>query len=747
MDSRSSANKAQSFTRLRNLLPLNNSTHKVTGPICDALTLLNIRDLDGLENHFLALEAFIRPWAHFRDTYFLLQSVDAARASEPGVIKRVDLLRFYTNYLHGELRYDPRADDNSSSFSADATKYGTYDTSHWQVEDYEKLMYAWMLQEFKVGKKTNPFGFRYFECGNICSIWEDIFEPIVVAVRESYDIRGRRYYGRLAAFIENRFPSRLAFPATNVPTPMIQSPTPFRLISFSKGQRDTSPPLPRSLIEAMPKTPRFSAKEYAAVEAELRDVSDKYGGVVERPKFKLQLKEWLSVQKERAKMKKQFSGRESPVFGCKGVNVVSDPALPTGVRRSMSTMSSSSSGRSPEAQSVGPFNRPKSAKSKIPTKKEGTVPYGQSTYTRKASSEHQSPQNQGYAISQISQDIELLRTLPSVKAIKETKEMNMKEKRMADLEEEPLPMPAPAFSKPNMERKGSDGVYTSIRNSNPFEQAVPLRLDSMLEKGDDQSSEEFVLSPMGPPSAIPKPLFNTAIAEKKREGGKLESPTARFAQKNTEPRVPSYTGNGYENEITSGFISHKLHATSEYDPTEAQNMYAQPSRIPAPIHTMAQRRAASNKSRTYEVPEQVGQQSGDQSPQHIPWPGQDSPDTSMHSTSLEDYDSAHSDEGPPPPVPPKNPRRSESTRRPGESPLAPPKPQYAVLGPRIISKENIRAHVDISRESSLDNLEPVDETEEMNNQASSSPVRPLHTYNTHMFPRRDRNGTPMGGWM
>lgn len=197
-----------------------------------AIDLLNLRDLDGLEHHFLGTIAFLKPWSNFRDSFLLLQPGNEPRASGIDKLRAVDILKFYTNFSDGELRYDPHADDATSLFTTDETKYGHFDTTHWGVEEYEKMMYAWLLQEFKVGKARNPFGFDYFELLNVCTAWKTVFVPIVEAVRASYDPRGRRYYGRLAKFIEEKHPSRMAFPEGNVAVPL--SATPYRVVSVAR---------------------------------------------------------------------------------------------------------------------------------------------------------------------------------------------------------------------------------------------------------------------------------------------------------------------------------------------------------------------------------------------------------------------------------------------------------------------------------------------------------------------------------
>lgn len=190
---------------------------KVPPDLRHALAQLKLDGYENLEERFLSTPAFLKPWSAFRDSILLLAPGVMPKpslikgAGEDG-ISRIDLLWFYTQFDEGALRYDPRADVLSEDYTPDTSIYGTIDKSNWRVDEYEKHLYAWMLQEFKVGKSYNPLRFKYFELKNICTAWEDVMVPIVNVVRASYDRRGRRYYGRLARFVEERCPSRLAFP-------------------------------------------------------------------------------------------------------------------------------------------------------------------------------------------------------------------------------------------------------------------------------------------------------------------------------------------------------------------------------------------------------------------------------------------------------------------------------------------------------------------------------------------------------
>jgi hypothetical protein len=319
---------------LRDLLHAGTSKEKIAPELKDALDLMQLRNLEGLENHFLALDAFLKPWSQFRDSWFLLQAHSSSRASPPGQLAATGVLWFYTCFLEGELRYDARCDDSTSVYTTDETKYGTFDNTHWGVEEYEKMLYAWLLQEFRVGKARNPFGFKYLEHRNVIAAWKNVFVPIINAVRDSYDVRGRKHYGHLATFIEGRFPSRLAFPEGNVATPL--SMTPYRMVSVSRTQGARPWPVAPELVSRSNRA--TTKREYAEFEQELRNVYPKYGQVVERPKFKTRMEDWLAAQKTRAQQKKRAKelqgrkspylqkkgGRESPLFGCVGVDETND---------------------------------------------------------------------------------------------------------------------------------------------------------------------------------------------------------------------------------------------------------------------------------------------------------------------------------------------------------------------------------------------------------------------------------------
>lgn len=254
-----------------------------------ALSLLKLWDLTGLEERFLATTAFLEPWAQFRDSYLL---VNNSRNIEPSNITRLDILWFYTQFDENIRRHDPRASKENAHFEIDKSKWGP--------AEFEKHLYAWLLQTFCVGKAYSPFGFQYFELRNICTAWEEVLVPIVKAVHASYDVKGRRHYGRPALFIEDRCPSRLAFPEGNINMPdgVVSSPTPFRMVSKPSHLSGASQTL-------------LTKKNYDEAEKELRTVYPQYGGLVERPRFKQKMNEWLEEQRVRAAHRKTIAKPET----------------------------------------------------------------------------------------------------------------------------------------------------------------------------------------------------------------------------------------------------------------------------------------------------------------------------------------------------------------------------------------------------------------------------------------------------
>ncbi|KAL1597877.1 hypothetical protein SLS60_008364 [Paraconiothyrium brasiliense] len=747
------------MSNIRNALNSRLPKEKTTPALRIALDVLNIKDLDGLEHHFLGMTAFLKPWSHFRDAFLLLQPGNKPRSSEPDRVRGMDILWFYTNFSDGELRYDPRADDNTSIFTMDETQYGNFDTTHWGVEEHEKMMYAWLLQEFKVGKARNPFGFEYFELQNVCTAWKTVFVPIVEAVRDSYDPRGRMHYGRLANFIEVRHPSRLAFPEGNVEVP--QSANPYRIVSAPRERGVTAKAERLKAVTSLTGSTQAGSvtkKKAVVFEQELRDIYPKYGQVVEKPKANLN--EFLANQKARIKRKnrdiqditesvfgRNRHGRESPMFGCKGIDDprVIDPVVDAN-RRSLSM-----SGR--PSLDVPPS--PKSPK-KRGEKSQGLVPVGMYGFMP-TPTKHKNP------LHGVTRPI----NLPDAEFEGETTQdiishLETEGKNFAE-SDGPRNTPKPAYTLPHPERKSSDGVYSSIHDSDPFVEGN-LGFDSTPTR---KTSVE-VLSPMsGHPSAVPKPLFNISKRrdpQPEHQEVIPESPTSTdFGHSSKPARMPSYAGTEYDREIKPPFIAKKLHSTLEhnaYDPASRETSFAL-SEIPEilyPLERQDQFARTGNYITSFENPETMRLLEGEHNdvPQHVPWPGMTPalspdplawPDQSPTATSPAPTEwpraSRFQDAVPPPPIPPKHPARASSIRSSAGSDLLPPPSIPRLLGPRIVSKENIRGHLsNISRDITEDSLRQVQRRD-----VTPTGAPKLTPFNKNMFPRRDRNGTPVGAWM
>jgi hypothetical protein len=283
-----------SLSNLRGLF--RSDKEKIPPDLKRALSLLKFTGLNELEERFLSVEPFLKPWAVFRDSHLL---VTANAQSEASNITRLDILWFYTQFDEGSRRHDLRLDPPGQD--PETSPHGFIDKSIWGPAEFEKHLYVWMLQAFQVGKRYSPWEFEYFELQNVCTAWENVLVPIVKAVCASYNPKGRRHYGRLATFIESKSPSRLAFPEGNVPDfpGGMMSPTPFRIVSKPSMLRDASQGM-------------LTKRNYDEAERELRDVYPQYGGLVERPRFKQKMDEWLAEQRARAARRKAVPGQEKP---------------------------------------------------------------------------------------------------------------------------------------------------------------------------------------------------------------------------------------------------------------------------------------------------------------------------------------------------------------------------------------------------------------------------------------------------
>ncbi|KAF2273610.1 uncharacterized protein EI97DRAFT_461035 [Westerdykella ornata] len=279
---------------------------KMEPALRQALEHLQLPDLDALEQSVIRKDAFLQPWAEFRDSFMFLQANGITRISSPRQIQRKDLLYFYTFFNEGKLRYDPRADPEDELYTPDPRLHYVIDKSSWDVVEYEKLLYVWLLQAFQVGKAKNPYGIMYFENRNICTAWEQVFVPIVKMVRSQYDVRGRYHYGRLAKLIEEIRPSRLAFPEGNVTYGMD--------VIVHRSVPSNPVRAPSTEIHPVTGFLKYKKAKWEDDEKELREVYPQYGHVVERPKPKWSFSDWIQEQRaqrtalQRAKALTQLEG-------------------------------------------------------------------------------------------------------------------------------------------------------------------------------------------------------------------------------------------------------------------------------------------------------------------------------------------------------------------------------------------------------------------------------------------------------
>ncbi|KAI4623841.1 uncharacterized protein J4E92_000994 [Alternaria infectoria] len=674
---------------------------KIPPELKHALSLLQLPNLDSLEERFLATAAFLEPWAVFRDSIFLRQPEAVPRATaiareegEDGV-SRTDLLWFYTRFDEGVHRYDPRADKHSAEYTSDSSVHGVIDKSDWTVEAYEKHLFAWLLQVFKVGKSRNPWNIDYFELRNICTAWEIVFVPIVNAVRASYSVKGRRHYGRLALYIEERCPSGLAFPKDNVLVPggSLMSPTPYRIISLpKKAVSDEGATFHKRVGGAGV----FTRKQYDEAEKELRDVYPQYGGLVERPKFKHKMEEWLNEQRARAERRKAAEKTgEARAF--------QPQVIKRDGSRSSGKSSSPDKDRSRQDQdgSESPIRRYSDSIRRSLSR----------GISRMASKEEPKSPLHG-----VTRQIHLPDETPAYRP----SEPSSTERHVSGASTDTTIITP--WPRPDTVRKPSDqSVYTSTHNSDTL-----ILPDSHQRMQMCDDTDESIYSPMGQLSAIPQPLHHKYQPEMR------VAPTIEKGRAHPDARVPSYEGSGWDDEISLT----KLKTVREDTARDLQRV--QPSkpvtRLPVPIKPTAYTgdlRIASNDIHRKATPNPLAWP-GTSPPRAVPWPGMEHTVPSVSSRSPERWNSTR---GLANSARPQRLLRDESDR--------------SVT--RIVSKENIRSVLKgNSRDSSAEDLTlppPVPMLPGQNRTMSPAGAR-LQTYNTNLFPRREeRKGTPVGGWV
>ncbi|KAH6882670.1 hypothetical protein BKA58DRAFT_303722 [Alternaria rosae] len=670
-----------------------------------ALLLLQLSDLDSLEERFLGTAAFLEPWAAFRDSIFLRQPDAVPRATaiareegEDGV-SRTGLLWFYTRFDEGVHRYDPRADKYSIEYTSDSSVHGVIDKSDWNVEAYEKHLFAWLLQVFKVGKSRNPWNIDYFELRNICTAWEAVFVPIVNAVRASYSVKGRRHYGRLALYIEERCPSGLAFPKDNlvVPGGSLISPTPYRIVSLPKKVVSDEG---ATFCKRVGGAGVFTRKQYDETEKELRDVYPQYGGLVERPKFKHKMEEWLNEQRARAHRRKATEKTgEVRAFQSQ---VVKRDGSGSPVHKSSPDKHSSrqdqDGGESPIRRYSDSIRRSLSrGMCRMATKEEPKSP-----------------------LHGVTRKIHLPDDgAPAYRPSEPSSTKRHVSRTSVGSSDTTIITPWP---RPDTERKPSNqSVYTSTQNSDPLVLSDSHRHIQMRDDTDVP-----IYSPMGQLSAIPQPLHD------KYKSNMRVAPSVERGRAHPDGRVPSYEGSGWDDEISLTKLN-TVHEDSARNPQRVRP--SKPvTRLPVPIKPTAYTgdlRIVPNDVHRKATPNPLAWP-GTSPPKAIPWPG-------MEYTA--------------PSIPSRSPERWNSTRgfASGFRPQQLMRDESDRSITRIVSKENIRSALKgNSRDGSAEDLTlppPVPMLPGQNRTMGPNGAR-LQTYNTNLFPRsEERKGTPVGGWV
>lgn len=678
---------------------------KVPAEFKGALSLLQLSDLEGLEEQFLATDAFLKPWAVFRDSLFIVKpgAITAATAvvtsdGDREGISRTDLLWFYTQFDQNTYRHHPSV-DTSSIFCA-------IDKRDWRVEEYEKHLFVWLLQTFKVGKAHNPWGFDYFQLRNICTAWQAVFVPIVDAVRASYSIKGRRHYGRLALFVEERCSSGLAFPKENVNIPPgnLISSTSYRVLLMPKDTNESGV---------------LTRKHYDETEKELRSVYPQYGGLVERPRFKQKMEVWLEEQRARANLRKAV---ERP-------NEAKHPQLDILKRDDRRTpvkkILSGKHDMDPEKDcSASPIKRysnslrrslSRSVSKQMPREEPKSPLHG---VTRQLFIPDEPP-SPGLLNGQTNSTTQRNGSYASTYSTNTT-----------------IVTPWPRV---DTQRKSSEqSVYDSVRISNSFS---PSNETQTLQAYTKTNGSESL--PEGQITALLHPLHRSRSMQ--REQQDAHTP-ASDQNSHAELHVPS--NNGSEGEKNPSLANLEAVRKKTGRTLETKRPAKPPTRLPGPIkpapYTGHLRVASENNNRTVLPKSPGGPDTG--FPKPVAWPGTSPTNTSVLSCINNEDNFA-------PPVPTKSPMRGGNTR--GYTGI-PQSQQRIRFGPdrdltRIVSKENIRAALGgHSRDNSEEGALPPPSRPMRSDQdaVTTSGVAVLQTFNTHMFPRKaNRKGTPVGAWV
>ncbi|KAF2121595.1 hypothetical protein BDV96DRAFT_594775 [Lophiotrema nucula] len=737
----------------------------------DALSWLHLSGLSGLERGVLSQEAFLKPWAHYRDAYLLLQPQSMPRNSPPGHIKPVDILHYYTWYDEGALRYDATADENSFEYEPDPSRRATLDKSEWTVQEHEKFLYVWLLQTFKVGKFHNAFGFKYFECKNIAAAWQEVFLPIVHAVVADYDIRGRRYYGRLAKFIENVSPSRLAFPEANVGASVkaLEVPRAAERESVRQVSGETDP-FTNIWVSKKGKSSRQNEEE--EIDRELRVAFPGFGHLVERPK--VDVRAWVRKQSEAVSHKRALQGL--------GANKESENRFGDRMRRVFSP--SRKSGEESPRKQFG-FSRKRGDTT-------SSYPSPASTNRNPGSSKaEQSPSVLDTASPCVKPEKHCVKT--EIRAQSDNTQKAVKRDTLGSVGDHSDARNSSRDSGHGASHTRESDKYSEAYTEpgfgpetyDPFFQPHHAPQASFASSGDNHNvyhnfQRELAKEKMSPSresilrSSLPKLKGARSI-----EQAGAESTTRGFDR---GPAPSNQSSQQDENELTS------FHSFPSYVSTDASSSHitsqasvAIPLSYSRPERTVSDKPLGSNKPSRIPSPVYAQKNIYSYAPRASVYKPTGMP---RGPTSPIDKNKALPPAPSPiPAVPLKNPRRYNSiqstTSSLAASSIATSLPKSrsnrliaeasssSLLGPRIVSKENIRAALGNISASSRESLAEQDDdlndpiispatthafagmggrglnTGELAPGRTATPV--LRTYNSHMFPRKKESMNSMGG--
>ncbi|PSN61708.1 hypothetical protein BS50DRAFT_651099 [Corynespora cassiicola Philippines] len=668
--------------------------------VCHLFQLDEVDSTNGfshLEQQVLGLEAFLLPWADYRDGFYLVPtSVNGAlRESKPGEVTRRDILVTYTQFDEGKLRTHPR----------DASAERTVDKSGWIAAEHEMFLFAWLLQSFKVGKAKNPLGFVYFQCKNVATVFEEVFLPIVDAVRESYNKPGRRNYGRLASFIEGRAPSQLAFPQPNIDQPKqvasgaSETPsTPYRMVTSHKEYKISSDP-----YDFGPSNESLTVAASTDTDEEgdeLRQSYSQYGGIFSKPKFNGRVSSWLAEQKEKKARKETLAALETKHRYSSKIGDDSDDSKAWN-RHSLSSLRRNASTKSTAIrQSFGHSSSQKaSPAAAVPYGRYGFVKASDTPSDHRKSDKSKVKEGREPSLHGVTREVEIPptpnRPHGSPKAAAHTPH------RRRRYNKDPHYISDDDEDVPHMPKIGGASIHQG-------DVLTPVERDFNVEpkgKGKQRASDSDNESPREPYQIIRPAYSEYDIYPHVKRDVPVRLPRYEVTA-NDEPPPPKHTPARRQNTTDSAATA----ATTSNTEEEAPNTpVPRPRRAPAPapivpVGYIGNRYIMRSKAETK-----------DNTPRKIPWPGT--------------YDS-----------PPLGPRGRGSDNDDNDVDVEPDLDlargfATPVLGPRIVSKENIRA--------ALGRCSPSDDEgadgEEVELEVRSRPQGPtLRTFNSHMFPRQAR---------